>query len=452
MRGKSGGGWGWVLVVVGLTSSVMGSGALAGEPSPASAPTFSREVAPILWQRCVQCHRAGEVAPFTLTSYVDAARRADQLVEVVRSRAMPPWHAAPEVGQFAASRWLADAEIACLEQWAAAGAPEGNPAEAPPLPKFPSGWQLGEPDLVLKMSESFALPTEGTNVLRWFPLAVNLPEDRTVAAFEFRPGNRRVVHHAVMFIDVTGVALKLDAKDPLPGYENFGGPGFLPTGYLGSWGPGYTPRFLPAGTGIRLSKRAVVALQMHYVPTGKPEEDQSEVALYFSKESETRMVMSIPLMSVGFEIPAGESRQEIRGEFTLPTNVTLISLAPHMHLLGKEMRVTAELPGGERRALIWVRDWDFNWQDTYALAEPIELPQGTRLEVLAYYDNTAGNPRNPYSPPQTVPYGQGSSEEMCLVGVQVALEQDGDFPPLVQAMVRQYLRSQEGKPFVNPFE
>ncbi len=422
-------------------------------PSAAVAgPTFHRDVAPILRQGCADCHRPGEVAPFSLLTYAEASNRAAQIAEVVASRYMPPSKAVPGIGHFRGQKRLSDHELSVIDQWASQGAPEGDPADSPPAPHFPTGWRLGEPDIVLELPAEFEIPAAGQNVFRWFALPIDLPVEKAVVAFEFQPGNRQVVHHALLFLDATGAAVRLDQRDPAPGYENFGGPGFIPTGFLGSWGPGYAPRPFPPGTGVFLKPRTSVALQMHYTNTGKVEHDRSRIGLYLADTAGLSSITTIPILSVDIDIPAGTTDHQVQAEFTVPVAVRVLGLSPHMHYLGRNMSVTAHSPAGVPNALIAIENWDFNWQDQYQLVEPLALAAGTRLVVEARYDNSAGNPKNPHAPPQAVHYGSQSTDEMCLVGVQVALEKPSDFNAIAAALIRQYLQSRDGRPFVNPFE
>ncbi|MBX3412542.1 MAG: hypothetical protein KF708_07630 [Pirellulales bacterium] len=422
-------------------------------PASTDEVTFCRDIAPILWTHCVECHRPGQVAPFSLTTYQDAAKRAAHLVDVTQSRRMPPWKVDPSIRHFLGERRLSKAELDLLERWAKADTPEGSPADLPPLPSFHDGWQLGEPDLVLEMPEEFEIPPDGENLFRWFAIPVNLPDDRMVSAVEFQPGNPQIVHHSLIFFDVTGAATRLDARDPQPGYESFGGPGFLPAGFLGSWSPGYSARFLPEQSGIWLPRQAVVALQMHYSPTGKTERDRSRIGLHLAERGTAiHPVTTLPVMNNSFEIPAGDAAYAVHASFVLPVDGTVIGLNPHMHYLGKKMRVTAIAPDGNVVPLIAIDDWDFNWQDKYQLREGIPLPKGTSLEVEAIYDNSADNPVNPHSPPEIVKYGQKSTDEMCLAGVQVVLESRRELAEVAGALIRAYLTKRDGKPFISPFE
>ncbi|MGE0535746.1 MAG: redoxin domain-containing protein [Pirellulales bacterium] len=415
--------------------------------------TFNRDIAPLVWNQCASCHRTGEVAPFTLTSYADCQKRAEQLAEVVASRYMPPWKAEPGFNHFADERRLSPRQIEMFAEWAAGGTLEGNPADLPPLPAFASGWQLGQPDLVVEMPEPFDVPADGPDILRWFVLPLPLPPDMEVVGFEFRPGNPRVVHHSIAFLDISGMAQQRDAADPGPGYTNFGGPGFPPVGYLGAWVPGAVPRKLGDGLAMMVPRRSVIALMMHYYPSGKPERDQSQIGLYLAKRGNSRPVSAIPVTSTDLEIPANEKHFRVTKSYVLPVDATALGAVPHMHYLGREMRVTARVPGQtDPVPLIWIKNWDFNWQGEYRFAEPIRLPKGTEIVVEGFYDNTTDNPHNPHRDPQVVRYGQETTDEMCLCGVQVALDDMRQFLPLAASLVREHVKIKNGRLVVVPLE
>lgn len=394
------------------------------------AVTYHRDVAPLLQANCMNCHRAGEVAPFPLTSYDDARKRARQLATVTQSKFMPPWRAEPH-GQFLDERRLSPHEIAVLTAWVDAGAPEGDPADAPPAPKFAEGWQLGEPDMIVAMPEEFEIPADGPDIFRVFVMPLDIPSDKLVASVEFRPGNRRVVHHALHYLDSNGAARKKDAADPAPGYRSFGGPGFTPTGALGGWSPGNTARFLPDNMGRYLKKGSDLALQIHYHPTGKVEKDRSMVGIHFVKTPSSKVVAGLMVLDRKLAIPAGAKRHPMSASYTLSADVTLVGVAPHMHLLGREMKATAVLPDGTVQPLNWIKDWNFNWQDEYLYAHPSKLPKGTRLEVEAFYDNSADNPSNPSSPPRDVRWGEQTTDEMFICFFLVSTEKPQDLIPLI---------------------
>lgn len=385
-----------------------------------AVPTYSKDVAPILWKNCAGCHRPGEVGPFPLLSFKDAAKRADFLKEITASRRMPPWKPEPGFGEFHDVRRLAETEVKVIADWVDAGAPEGDPKDLPPTPKFPEGWQLGTPDLVLKMAEAFPVPADGRDLQRCFVIPIPGGSDRTVAAVEFRPGNRRVVHHAIFYLDSAGQARRKDAADPGPGYASFGGPGFLPTGSLGGWAPGALARPLPEGIGRYLKAGSDLILQIHYHPDGKPELDQSTLGVTFTKAPARSIVRGEPVRSRSLSIPAGESRHHVQAEGEpLAGGVRVIGVTPHMHNVGREMKAEAQTPDGRTIPLIWIKDWDFNWQGQYQYKEPVVLPEGSIVRVDAYYDNSAGNPRNPSDPPRLVRWGEQTTDEMCILFLQI---------------------------------
>lgn len=400
-------------------------------------PTFSGSVAALLHRNCAGCHRSGEVGPFPLISYEDARKRAGFIAKQARARKMPPWKAEAGHGSFFGERRLTEAEISTLEAWAAAGAPRGDAQAEPAAPTFTEGWQLGKPDLIVRMPVPFNVPAEGRDVHQIFVMPSGLSETRTVAAMEFRPGNRRVVHHAIVLIDTTGTARSKDAATPEPGYPTFGGFGILPSGFLGGWAPGNFPHRLPAGMGRELPAGADIVVQIHYHPTGKPETDTSEIGLYFTRKPAERLVTNLPLLSRDIDIPAGEFRYRRSVRFTTPEPLTLVGIMPHMHLLGRDMKTRAIRPDGSEIPLVWIRDWDFNWQDTYLYREPITVPAGTRFEVEAVYDNSAANPHNPNSPPQRVVWGEQTGNEMCVCFLSVVTKDKAAAARLRLAIVQQ---------------
>jgi len=384
--------------------------------------TYARDIAPILRQRCETCHRPGQVAPFALTSYEEARLHAEMIVEVTQRRLMPPWIPGEETAhRFVGQRRLSDRELDLLANWVEEGCAEGDEADLPPPAKFAEGWQLGVPDLVVKMQEPFAVPASGPDLLQNFVLPIEIPSDKLVAAIEFHPGNKRVVHHAVLFLDDRGQARALDAATPEPGYANFGGPGFLPSGALGGWSVGNTARRLPNEMGRYLKKGSDLVVQVHYHPIGKAEMDQSEVGLYFvnkpveeSLQEPAKLVGSIWMANYEMDIPAGEANYQRATSYILPKDVILVGIVPHMHLLGKSMRVTATQPNEQPEVLIDIPAWDYNWQDEYYYEQPIRLRSGTKIIVEAVFDNSAGNPSNPSSPPERVTWGEETTDEMLF--------------------------------------
>ena len=398
------------------------------------APTYTRDIAPIMFARCATCHRPGQAAPFSLLDYRQTAKRAQQLVEVTHERVMPPWIPQPGAQpKFVGERWLTDRELALLQRWLEAGRPEGDPADLPPAPVFAKGWRFGQPDLVLKLPAPFTVRAEGADILQNFVIPIEIAEDKLVATVEFHPGNARVVHHAVLFLDDKKQGRKLDAATPEPGYENFGGPGFLPSGALGGWSVGNTARALPNDMGRYLKKGSDLVVQIHYHPTGKVESDQSEIGLYFVKRpvaevlrEPAKLVGSIWLANYEMDIPAGAADYRRTTSYTLPRDVIMVGVVPHMHLLGKKMLVTATKPDGTRQTLIDVQRWNYNWQDEYYYERPFPLPKGTRLDVTATFDNSAANTANPSAPPRRVTWGDGTLNEMLFCFFLLTAEKTDD--------------------------
>lgn len=400
--------------------------ALAAAPAVA-APTFNKDVAPILWKQCASCHRNGEVGPFPLLTYKDAAKRAEFIVKITQSKRMPPWPPEPEFGSFHDERRLSKEELKTLADWAEAGAPEGNAADLPAMSKFPEGWQLGEPDLVLKMPRAFTIPAEGRDVQQCFVLPMGLDVDKTVSAVDFRPGNRKVVHHAIFYLDHNGIARLKEKESKDVGFRTFGGPGFMPTGGLGAWAPGSTPRFLDEGMGKYVQKGSDLVMQIHYHASGKEETDLSSIGIYFTKKPVTKYLGGVALINQRISIPAGEKDFKLAGKTEpLPVDVQAVSVFPHMHLIGKEMKTYAVAPDGKEIPLIWIKDWDFNWQGSYYFKEPVKLPKGSVIKFEARYDNSVDNPRNPSNPPQRVTWGEQTTNEMGICGLQVITETPAD--------------------------
>jgi hypothetical protein len=384
------------------------------------AVTFNRHIAPILWKHCAGCHHAGEVGPFSLLTYKDAARRAGFLRDITASRRMPPWKAVDGFGEFRHARGLSAAEIESIARWANTGAVEGDPRDLPPRPSFPTSWQLGKPDLVLKMPEAYTIPAAGPDLWRCFVIPIPIDSDRMVSAIEFHPGNRRVVHHASLFLDTKGQARKKDRQDGKPGYDSFGGPGIVPTGGLDGWTLGARPGFLPDGAGRLLQQGSDLVLQLHYHPSGKAETDQSEVGIFFTRKPASKYVTTLVVSKNELEIPPGAKRLRVTAQSEpLPVDVTALKVGPHMHGLGREVKVTAVLPDRKVVPLVWIKSWDFHWQETYELARPLHFPKGTVIHSEVYYDNSADNPQNPNHPPRLVRWGTNLSDEMMVSMLEV---------------------------------
>jgi mono/diheme cytochrome c family protein len=387
--------------------------------------TFSDQVVRIFQQHCQECHRPGDIGPFALTDYRVAHRWREEIRDAVTSRAMPPWKPVPGFGEFAGVRRLSDAEIDLIDRWVAAGAPRGHDARMPAPRAFPDGWAHGAPDAVLGLPAPFAVASSRDDVYRCFVVPTDFPEDRWIAAVEFRPGNRKIVHHVLTYVDADGASVALDQADPGPGYPCFGGPGFRAQGGLGGWAPGARPQVLPAGVGLLLPKGARVVIQVHYHNReAGTETDRTAMGLHFARERIDKRLRVIPVINTGFLIPAGARRHEVTASYTLPPawHLHAIGITPHMHLLGRQMTVTATRPDGTVVPLIRIDDWDFHWQGTYTFREPVALPGGTRIDLRAVFDNSAENRRNPTRPPRPVGWGEGTTDEMCIAFLRVTAD------------------------------
>jgi hypothetical protein len=429
--------------------------------------TFSQHVAPILFANCTGCHRPGEAAPFQLMNYRDARPLAKAIAAATAAGVMPPWKAAPGDVEFANARSLTAAEIDTIQRWVADGAPEGDAKLLPPLPRFTEGWQLGPPDLAVTMTEAYEVPASGPDVYRSFVVPVNLDRDVWVRAIDFRPSARAVVHHSLFFLDATGAARQRDAEDPGPGFRGsmgggvrLGGPGggrglagllggggaddppvdpiSRVAGGLGGWALGGRALELPDGLAFPLPKGSDLVLSTHFHPSGKVQMETSTVGLYFVSGPPTQAFTTIqlpPLFSVfeGIDIPAGQERYTLQDSFVIPIDVKAFSVGAHAHYLGKEMKLTATLPDGAVKTLLWIKDWDFSWQERHRFKDFVSLPKGTRLDAFVSYDNSSANKRNPSRPPVRVTWGEESNDEMGSIGLQVVAANRGELPQLQRA-------------------
>jgi len=412
-------------------------GALASPPTASAAAqrapvTFNRDVAPIVAAHCAVCHRPGAIGPFSLLTYDEVKRHAAQIAAVTARRLMPPWK--PVRGEFEGDRRLGDADIDLIRRWVAAGAPEGPAAStnSPNGGSLPSAaasgdWQLGAPDLIVRMPAPYVVRADGGDVFRTFVVAIPTERARFVRAIEFHPGNARVVHHANIGIDRTQSSRLLAARDPEPGYVGGMVPDArYPEGQLLGWTPGQVPHTAPPGMSWRLDPRSDLVLQLHLQPTGRPESLQVTVGFYFTDDPPTRTPLGLRLGSETIDIPAGDGDYVVSDEYTLPVDVQLLAVQPHAHNLARRMEATAAFPDGRVRDLIAIDDWDFRWQDVYRYVAPVALPKGTRVRMRYTYDNSVDNPRNPVHPPRRVVWGQNTTDEMGDLWLQVVPSAPGD--------------------------
>ena len=363
-----------------LSRSALRSRLEASRQGKGETITFTKHVAPILWKNCARCHRPGAVAPFSLLTYKDAAKRADFIRDVVSSGQMPPWKPHSGAGVFRDAPRLSAVEKEILELWAENGRAEGDPADLPPLPQFNDGWQLGKPDVVLTDARAIhRSPRPARTSIGRSPCPLNLGRDLVINGVEFRPGNRRVVHHSRIYLDTTGDARRRDLADPAPGFLGLyraSGNRELPYPGLGGWTPGMTPRFAPDGVGRLVPDRSDVVLRVHYHTSGKPEDDRSSVGLFVAKKPVTRNMVGYTICSNKIDIPPGEKRHKIIISSRVKADVHLYTVVPHAHYLCREFRLAATLPDGTTQPLLWINDWDLDWQDQYRYLKPVRPPQG----------------------------------------------------------------------------
>jgi mono/diheme cytochrome c family protein len=385
----------WAIALVAAATYPSGMAGQNASPAPREV-TFARDVAPILFANCAYCHRPGEVAPFSLLSYKDARPWAVSIKKAVSTRQMPPWNADPHYGSFRDPRRLTDQEIATIIGWVDGGAKEGNPSDTPALPTFSDGWQIGEPDLVLTMTEPVKIQASGTIPYLTVPTNYEFPEDTWIQAIEVRPGNRRVVHHAV-------------ASASLPG-DN--GPGGGMNVHLYSpgleamvWRDGYG-KFFPKGTRI--------SFQMHYNAIGTETTDSSRIGFKFATTPVHTRVNTTIVLNNTLVVPPMVQRHEVIAAYQFQTEARIHGLRPHMHLRAQLGTASLIRPDGHRNVLLHIPKWDDGWQNYYVLSRPERVPKGAILEYLASYDNSPANPLNP-DPMKPVPWGQQVWDEMHSV-------------------------------------
>jgi tetratricopeptide (TPR) repeat protein len=410
---------------------------LLASSARAEPVTFTRDIAPIVFSHCTSCHRPGEIGPFSLQSYRDVRQRMTLVADATKRRVMPPWKADNAAGQFLDDRSLTAAQIQTIQDWTEQGGPEGNPADLPPMPSFPEGWQLGTPDVVATMPQPYSLRADGPDLFRTFVLPIPTTTARFVRAIEFRAGAGRGVHHANLGVDRTRSSRRLDAADPEPGYVGGMVPdAAYPTGYLLGWTPGQQPRPSPDGMPWRLDADSDLVVQLHLQPTGRPESIQVSVGFFFTNDPPLRQPVSLRLGSETIDIPAGDAAYAIQDHYVLPVDALVLAVQPHAHNLGRRMTAQATLPDGAVRSLITIPDWDFRWQDVYRFTTPLALPKGSSIAMRFTYDNSAGNPRNPSQPPRHVLWGQNTTDEMGDLWVQMVPVHDEDAAELGSDIAR----------------
>ncbi len=396
--------------------------------------TFSEHIAPIIYENCTNCHREGEIAPFSLTNYDEVNSWARMIQYVTQIKYMPPWKPDAEYSNFVGERGLTAEEIQLISDWVDEGAPQGDPGLEPPLPDFPSGSQLGIPDLVLEMEEEYVIEGNNQDDYRVFVLPTGLPEDKEIAAIEFRAGNTKAVHHALIAFDTEGAALAKDLETPEYGYESFGDFGVPVAGTFTGYTPGIQSIFFPEGIGTTLPAGADLLIQVHYAPLATDETDKSSLNIFFKEPDDpiTRELQN--LTTTPFDLDGGffsfvlppDEVISFHGTKEIEEDISIVSIYPHAHYLGKNWEIYAETAEGDTVQIIRIDDWDFNWQGAYTFDRMMKVPAGSIIHINATYDNTSGNPFNPSNPPQSVSWGEGTTDEMYLVGMRYVPYLEGD--------------------------
>jgi mono/diheme cytochrome c family protein len=408
----------WIsLGVAVLATARVAAGPADSGSSRIAAPTFSKDIAPVVFNKCAECHRPGAMAPMSLMTYEDARPWAKAIKHKVTRREMPPWGADPKVGTFANDPSLTQAEIDLIAAWADAGAPEGNKADLPPAPQFTEGWSIGKPDHVFTMLQPFTVPADGTVPYYYVTIPTNLKEDIWIRGVELKPTDRRVVHHIISDL-VEGNGLPVDPTPKLTRDRTRKEVG----GGLGGLVPGRLYGLYEEGVARKIPAGADIVLQMHYTTIGEVVTDQTQIGVVLAKEPPTRLRAGgggqIP--NFAFAIPPGHANFEVVARQTINRDTYLSTMYPHMHVRGKDVSYTIVYPDGKEEVVLSVPKYDFNWQLNYRLAEPKFMPKGSTLLVKAHYDNSKDNPFNP-DPTATVRWGDQTWEEM-LIGYYGTIE------------------------------
>ena len=417
-------------------------GAAQGPGQRAATPTFSRDVAPILYAKCASCHRAGEIGPMPLITFTDARPWARAIQQKTSTRAMPPWGADPHYGRFSNDRSLTDAQIATLAAWANGGAPEGDPKNLPPVPRFTEGWQIGQPDQVFEMLTDFEIPAKGDVDYQYFEVPTHFTEDRWMQAGEVRAGDRAHVHHIIVYVKeptptarptaVTVRPIRTGAAAPQPaprtGTPAAPAPAAAASSRTGdsmlvNWAVGEDAPVFPAGLAKRIPAGSTLVFQVHYTTNGTASRDRSRVGLIFAKQPPRGEIRTALVANPTFTIPAGADNHQVEAEATFAENVKLYTMHPHMHLRGKDMTYTLTRPDGSTEIVLSVPKYDFGWQTDYWLAEPLTLPKGSTLRVTAHFDNSPANRANPDAT-ANVRWGDQTWEEMMIGFITYTVERD----------------------------
>jgi hypothetical protein len=433
--------------------ALLGIGSVIADSKAKREVTFNKDIAPIFFSNCAECHRPNDIAPMALLTYKDARPWARSIKEKVVNREMPPWSPDPRFGEFSNDCRLSQGDIDTIVAWVDQGAKEGSAKDLPPPPAFLSGgWEIGKPDVVFSLPEEWTIkPGDPDNYINFF-VPTNFTEDKWIQAAEIQPGNRKVVHHVIAFIqspeamarrkqmesqgrrpgansvmytDGTLRRTKMDApviddacNAPQGSRQRQGGGGEEGEGaLLAGYAPGKGIDILPPGTAKRVPAGSTIMFQMHYSAFAgalkKPEKDLTKLGLLFAKEPPDKMLITSAVANTMFKIPAGAASHEVTACMTVPVNLEVVTYMPHMHLRGKDMKYEAIYPDGRRETLLWVPKFSFNWQTMYYLKKPISIPKGTKIIVTAHFDNSTKNKYNP-DPSKEVRWGDPTYDEMMI--------------------------------------
>ena len=445
-------------VLSGVASVQLGAQAPTARPA-ATGPTFAKDVAPIFYKNCTNCHRPGEIAPMSLLTFKDARPWAKSIATQVSKGAMPPWHADPTHGEFLNDRRLSETEKATLVSWANAGAPEGTPSDLPAQPTYATEWTIGQPDAVFSMQEDYPIPAEGTIAYQYFEVPTTFTEDKWIQAMEVRAGNPNVLHHVIVYARNPPPAAALQTAQSAPSAPPMPRPAPLfslpeyatqiPAGQtggrplppeqrkplgpndrpaprmgpsIGGFAPGQFTRIYQEGSAMRLPAGSTLILQTHYTANGKATTDRTRIGVTFAKTPPQTEVRFGQLINGGLHIPAGAADYRVDAEMTIGQDVTMWSMLPHTHVRGVRWTYEATYPDGRTETILSVPKYDFNWQTDYVFKQPLKLPKGTKIHATAWYDNSKNNKSNP-DPTKDVWWGDQTWEEMMFTGLTFSIDQ-----------------------------
>ena len=404
-------------IVLGMLASLLTCTAVA-----ATVPTFSKDVAPILYKNCATCHRPGEIAPMSLLTYEDTRPWAASIKEKVASGAMPPWHSTQPAGTFSNDRRLSAQDKDTLVRWASGGAPKGDAKDLPPVPKFSAGWEIGTPDVVISMADPYEVPAGGTIDYQMFTMPTNFTTDKWVQAIEVRPGTRAVVHHILVFCQEPGEPRPQAYKSIIPKLPERNGKRSESITLIASTAPGTNALTFPAGQAMLLRAGAKVTFQIHYTANGTAAKDRSSLGIIFAKHAPEQEIRNAAFSNPTLKLQPGLDNQEVDSEIEFTEDSHIVSLLPHTHLRGKSWEYHVVYPDGRNEVILSVPNYDFNWQTQYVFAKPLAVPKGTHLVGIAHYDNSAAKKTNP-DPTKLVRWGQQTWDEMQYTGITFTIDQ-----------------------------